>query len=291
MLEPQNRNITLLLLDDREQTFSHTRCANYIPFNRNTVLGSLFFQDLISTDGTAAVPGHGDFSIVMASDIQFFFQICKNEPYSECIFDNKPPAKIGKSLKRAGARQVKCVDALKNSIGDVEVVFNNGDVTNKGTVDELATLQSKFDGPMNTIGLPLVVCLGNHDYGKSKYGDDARVRMVNYLADEIVSLHNTFTISSIDFERTGMGDDGAGGYAVYTRGSVCFSIEIKGYVFLIMHWAPPINSRGIFKDRFQWKDPSATVTHDSEITWLSTADLNQLTSAGSRVRSMMLPRL
>lgn len=229
------------------------------------------------------------FSIIMATDVQYYYKTCKNEPLDDCIYTITPsPTATEKRalLIAAAAKQVECIDHLINDNihSNVKAIFNGGDITNTGAESELNGFKRDFHNPVALLGLPMVVVLGNHDYN-SNYPDDSRKRMINFLEESIETLATDHAIRSIDFQTTGVLFNVARNEDVkYTTGSFCFSIEINDYIFIVLHWATAING-GEFIDTFEAADSSGyTEIFDitSAETWL-TQELADASTEGKKV--------
>ena len=229
----------------------------------------------------------GDFSLVIVSDVQYYFTICKDQPHDKCIFTNTRRRFREQALIDAGLRQVVCVNTLKNSLGDVQAVLNNGDVTNSATKQQLEDIKRDFDNPMKAHGLPFIVALGNHDYGMGRVGEGP-VTMINYLIDEVLLLHSQMGITSIDIQRSALIPNGSGGFDRYTRGSLCFTFEIKDYVFIVMHWAPSVVKNGIFREKFENTNPTTGITDHIDVTSAETYFSDVLTSATAAGKQVVI---
>lgn len=209
---------------------------------------SIDYNPVVSTSNEAASTGT-EFSFAMISDVQFYYRVCKDNPISDCVFEGRPVPRRVDILKRATTRQLNCVADMAASDPNLKAVFHNGDITNAGLDIELTDIIDYVDKPVKDVmQLPYVPALGNHDYG-SAYTAESRVRMVNYLAAELATLHSGFKIRNIDFERSDVISNALTARTErYTKGSLSYSIEINDYVFIILHWATSIEMGGIFVD-------------------------------------------
>lgn len=213
-----------------------TALDTYCPSSSN-ICGAISYTDIVQTSPTPTpvVNPPADLNIIVFTDVQYKFKKCKTAPQAECIYYNLPKgtSKV-RVLKKAAKRELKCIEAAHSTLS-AELAFDLGDITSFGKSNELKLITG-FHQTVQGYGLPLAVCLGNHDY--FKYGNEPGVRMVNYLYKTILDLHAKILLSAIDWKTSGEVDDASkGGKTVYWKGSLCYTVEKHGFVFLIMHWA------------------------------------------------------
>ena len=214
----------------------------------------LGYTSVVNANGNAAVDDATDYSLIIASDIQYFFTNCKDQPSSSCIFhalSGSDDKVLRDALKSATERQLNCIVSLSSTLSPKPVaVFDNGDITNGGKAGELMRVQRQFhDKVRSGTNLPLVVGLGNHDYNVD-FPSDSRVRMVDYLDVAVDLMHQKLEIRAIDFERTPAYTNINGDKLRRTRGSMAYSFQVNGYLFVMLHWSTAING-GRFTSTFE----------------------------------------
>lgn len=229
---------------------------------------------VVPASGAAASSNTAEaFSFVIVSDIQYYFTNQKGEPTTECVF--QPGMSVTdrkKALRQAARREVNCITNVVNTLQtDVAGIFDMGDLTNIGATNELAQLES-FYSDLSVLSLPHAHSLGNHDYHIAN--DEGGSRMITYLEDSLKALHPMMTIRHIDFETTTATFNArTSEFEKYTTGSLCFSIEYNGYLFIVMHWSTALGS-GSFEREFDHLDIGTNTRHFVKITgpkdWLET---------------------
>lgn len=203
-----------------------------------------------------AISGTAAFDIVMATDAQFYLKTCKQEPLDECIFNNAgtgPGVRNG-LLQDAVTKQTKCIEArINDAKTDVKAVFNNGDITNNGVQSELDDFLTYFHDPVAAFLKPMIVGLGNHDYGNIIALPDARKRMLNFFASTIDDLTSSgFALRNMDYMRSAVISANTRDER-YNQGSFSYSFEINGYVFIMLHWSTGLPT-GVYTDYFSSPD-------------------------------------
>lgn len=207
-----------------------------------------FIPDKMYSKGT-----YSSFNLVMVSDIQFGYYNCKEQAWL-CIFDSnndwKHPTSDEIGLSLAVGRQETCLNQLID--GNTKMIIDGGDLTNDAKKSE----KKDYNTFINKFAIDKVLTLGNHDYymqtgsNALKKSSIGAARMITYLKDSLNFLKNSGSVNlmSVDI-KTGSKDIAGVGPTIYTKGSLMFSVEVQGYVFIVMHWAPNIRTAA-YTDKF-----------------------------------------
>lgn len=241
-------------------------CADSEFCNGSAVCETIQYSPVVATDGSAASSDLSQsFSLLLITDIQYFFTNPKGEPVASCVFDlnvNKRANK--KALRAAAKRQRQCIKHVVEDLTiDVIALFDLGDLTNEGLTNEVNS-HASFMADIQYLGLPQVFMLGNHDY--AMYPGEPGVRLIEYLEENIKTFHPSLKLRNVDFETTAATLNVRTGHLErYTRGSLCFSIEINGYLFILMHWSTA-HSDGPYTTSYSSYDANTNTDHFIQIT-------------------------
>lgn len=242
------------------------------------------YLDVVDAVGAAASSKTNEgFSLLVITDIQYFFTIPKGEPRTECVFqDGMTKRQKKKALEAAVDREIHCIEhVVKDVVPDVVATVDLGDLTNTGIGRERNAHES-FYGRLSGLNLPHVLSLGNHDYHLAN--DASASEMITYLEASMRAFHSVMAVRHVDFKSSPtMYNARRGVYEKYTTGSLCFSIEFNGYLFVVMHWSTAL-AAGSFERDFHYLNTDTNTNHFLQITgpraWieneLADAKLNNL---------------
>ncbi len=235
---------------------SPSSCTSYDD-NTETVLGGDLFDSYDDTNGP--------FSLLMVSDLQYDYINCKNQPLNRCIFTPAPSAPV-EDLNAAAYRQKECAQQQINLPGSypVKLLMDGGDLTNDAKPDELTKYKEFYDmmgrqnsipsgdyetyDPQSTTGsfskmdvsIPFALTLGNHDYslhsGDISYVDASN--MIEFLRDSLRRIKSTSGANLISADWKEYKTGTPAGDPVLVEGSLFYSVNVEGIVFVVMHWGP-----------------------------------------------------
>lgn len=250
----------------------------------------LSYKPLVRTKQKPATKGKTAFHVIIFSDVQWYFLICKEAPISECIYTNfngPRPQRRG-LLDAAAARMGACVTQLSTQLKDAKMAVNNGDITNRGLVDEVIVMENfHTELQANLSSTPLLVTLGNHDYFLGD--EDASVRSISYFETAIKSFASRTKLRNIDYDTTQIIYNAfTKRNEKYTRGSMAYSVEYNKYVFIILNWAVALRT-GEYKAQFEAVDErNGNATHFIDVTAVTEWLKDELANAKKKNRNVVL---
>lgn len=287
----------LLLLCTLENTIAQscitgeTACEKGVTYCSSTELCEpLSYSPLVKTKQKPATKGKKAFHVIIFSDVQWYFLICKEAPLSECIYTNfnGPRPQRRDLLDAAATRMGACVTQLSTQLKDVKMAVNNGDITNRGLVDEVNVMETFHTAlQANMSSKPLLVTLGNHDYF---LGDEhASVRVISYFETAIKAFTSRTKLRNIDYETTGIVYNAfTKRNEKYTRGSMAYSVEYNKYVFIILNWAVALRT-GQYKAQFEAVDErNGNAMHFIDVTAVTDWLKDELANAKKKKRKVVL---
>lgn len=199
----------------------------------------------------------GIFNIIAVSDIQLYISECRGNPIDQCIFSNVNPSARRTTLIEAVDLHAKCVESLIDRLKNVKAVFDLGDLVdgtavmniqranaNNDNTDEVSEIDNSEDLAdlsqfhkriIDDLNLPGVISLGNHDY-QIYHGENA-IRTITYLQKRLKTLSKRLKVRNIDFKTTRVLRSAESKKVKFTKGSLAYSVEINGYVFINLHYA------------------------------------------------------
>lgn len=250
---------------------------------------SIPFAPVVKTKRKPASKKKTAFHLVIFSDVQYYFLICKQNPLSECIYDGftGPRPRRRGLLDAAAARQASCAKKLSSDLKDVKAILNNGDITNRGLPSEVDKIREFHDGVFKENGMPpLVVALGNHDYF---LGDnEGSVRTIAYFEITIRDLGDRVKLRNIDYDTTDVIFNAEiNRKEKYSKGSMAFSIEWNRYVFVILHWSTALRS-GVYTNKFEGFDSQNDAYHFIDVTPVTNWLIGELAHAKKKKRKVIL---
>lgn len=214
-----------------------------------------------TNDPGSAIGPYDLFKIIMVSDIQYDYVFCKQEPKDDCVFNaivNSPKSDRVAALETAVNKQVTCIDTLP--LSTYSMIIDGGDLTNKGLFVEYTKYldfyeKMKGNGAGLHAQLPMMLTLGNHDYytkGTSKTDPDRAAWMLSFLKTTIDNFPSSTDakLLSVDISTGSHFDLDFADDVLFYEGSFMYSVEVKGIVFIFMHWAPSILGNGVYTNSF-----------------------------------------
>ncbi len=236
---------------------SSTSCESHYDDTPQTVLGTDPFD--------AYDNSNGKFSLLMVSDLQYDYIKCKNQPLNRCIFTGNPSSPV-EDLNAAAYRQKECAQQQINLPGShpVKLLMDGGDLTNDAKSNELTKYKEFYDmmgrqnivspgayttyNPQSSTGsfskmdvrIPFALTLGNHDYslhsGDIAYDDASN--MIEFLRESLRRIKSTSgaNLISADWKEYKTGTIASG--PVLVEGSLFYSVNVEGIVFIVLHWGP-----------------------------------------------------
>lgn len=227
-------------LDDNNATCN--RFNGYLGSKNECILKP--FRSVLRTNRTAMTNTRNNFRVIMVSDIQFYVSTCRGNPVEECIYNNGTKTRR-RTLNTAVDLHRDFVVSLNDKFDNVAAVFDLGDLTdaipspwNLFAISNVQNINAirKFHNDISVnIGKPGVTVLGNHDYQIAR--DVNAIRSLQYLRERMLILSRTMNIRSLDFVSTPTLEGSLGLKLKYSRGSLSYSFEIEGIVFIVLHWA------------------------------------------------------
>lgn len=214
------------------------------------------YHELITSTTPTKGKDYNAFKVAMISDMQFYYTNCKQQR-KICIFKD-----IGLDqndyedlLDNAVLNQVTCVKNQVAAAGATpyKLIIDGGDLTNEGDNSTKNTYETSVYKNLqySKTKIPMALVLGNHDYywhwndtvDTIPTKQENAARMIHFLKGNLLNeLNNSDTgahLLSVDWKETET-EKHNGEDVLMTKGSLMYSIEIEGIVFIMTHWAPAL---------------------------------------------------